>query len=167
MAYMSCLNNIQIHEIANRMGSGLCVDLILSLGSSAVFFKGFELIEPWILKSFAKKKACYRYLGLLLEPNSLLVKVKWHPPPSNWYKFNFDGAFNNDCLHGGISGIIRNNKGEWILGYYEKCPIISPIKAKLLALRQALLMIIKENITHVFNGEGNAIGENHNEAQLP
>ncbi|OIT39476.1 hypothetical protein A4A49_63851, partial [Nicotiana attenuata] len=74
------------------------------------------------------------------------VKVKWHPPPRNWYKFTFDGAFNNDCRHGGISGIIRNNKGEWILGYYEKCLIISPIQAEILALRQTLQTIIKEKI---------------------
>nr|XP_009765418.1 PREDICTED: uncharacterized protein LOC104216970 [Nicotiana sylvestris] len=64
-----------------------------------------------------------------------------------WYKFNFDGAFHNDFLHLGISGIIRNNKREWILGYYEKCPTISPIQAELLALRQALQTIIKEKIT--------------------
>ncbi|XP_019234668.1 PREDICTED: uncharacterized protein LOC109215104 [Nicotiana attenuata] len=75
------------------------------------------------------------------------VKVKWHPPPRNWYKVNFDGAFKNESLHGGISGIIRNNKGEWMLGYYEKCQIISPIHAELLALRQALQTIIREKFT--------------------
>ncbi|OIT23227.1 hypothetical protein A4A49_64688, partial [Nicotiana attenuata] len=75
------------------------------------------------------------------------VKVKWHPPPRKWYKFNFDGAFNNDYMHGGISGITRNNKGKWMLGYYEKCQIISPIHAELLALWQALQTIIKEKIT--------------------
>nr|XP_009791856.1 PREDICTED: uncharacterized protein LOC104239019 [Nicotiana sylvestris]XP_016513253.1 PREDICTED: uncharacterized protein LOC107830260 [Nicotiana tabacum] len=76
------------------------------------------------------------------------IKVKWHSPSSKKLVqvLNFDGALNNSCLHGGISGIIRNNKGEWILGYYKKCPIISPIQVELLALRHALQTIIKENI---------------------
>ncbi|XP_019236412.1 PREDICTED: uncharacterized protein LOC109216686 [Nicotiana attenuata] len=104
------------------------------------------------------------------------VKVKWHPPPRKWYKFNFDGAFNNDYMHGGISGITRNNKGKWMLGYYEKCQIISPIHAELLALWQALQTIIKEKITpceletdatEVLNRKGNGAGGDHNEAQLP
>ncbi|XP_070020091.1 uncharacterized protein [Nicotiana sylvestris] len=74
------------------------------------------------------------------------LKVKWQPPPRNWYKLNFDGAFNKSCLHGGVIGIIRNNKGEWILGYYEKYPTTSPIQAELLALRHVLQTISKENI---------------------
>nr|XP_016467765.1 PREDICTED: uncharacterized protein LOC107790361 [Nicotiana tabacum] len=74
------------------------------------------------------------------------LKVKWQAPPRNWYKLDFGGAFNNSCLHEGISRIIRNNKGEWMLGYYEKYPTTSPIQAELQALRHALQIIIKENI---------------------
>ncbi|XP_075099407.1 uncharacterized protein LOC142176193 [Nicotiana tabacum] len=77
---------------------------------------------------------------------SIKLKVKLQPPPRNWYKLNFDGAFNKSCLHGGVSGIIRNNKGEWILGYYEKYQTTSPIQAELLALRHALQIISKKNI---------------------
>ncbi|XP_019224525.1 PREDICTED: uncharacterized protein LOC109206186 [Nicotiana attenuata] len=78
---------------------------------------------------------------------SIQVKVKWHPPPQDWYKINIDGAFNEENLHGGISGVIRNNRGEWMLGYYKKCESISPIHAELLAFRQALQTIMKENFT--------------------
>nr|XP_016452771.1 PREDICTED: uncharacterized protein LOC107777289 [Nicotiana tabacum] len=74
------------------------------------------------------------------------LKVKWQDPPRNWYKLNFDGVFDNSCLHRGISGIIPNNKGDCKLGYYEKYPTTSPIQAELQALRHALQIIIKENI---------------------
>ncbi|OIT37991.1 hypothetical protein A4A49_61289, partial [Nicotiana attenuata] len=78
---------------------------------------------------------------------SIKVKVKWHPPPKDRYKVNIDGAFNEENLHGGISGVIRNNNGEWMLGYFTKCQSISPIHAELLAFRQALQTIIKGNFT--------------------
>nr|XP_016446718.1 PREDICTED: uncharacterized protein LOC107771788 [Nicotiana tabacum] len=74
------------------------------------------------------------------------LKVKWQAPARSWYKLNLDGAFNNSCLHEGVSGIIRNNKGEWILGYYDKYPTTSPNQAELQALWHALQIIIKENI---------------------
>ncbi|XP_019238046.1 PREDICTED: uncharacterized protein LOC109218159 [Nicotiana attenuata] len=104
---------------------------------------------------------------------SIKVKVKWHPPPKDWYKINIDGAFNEEHLHGGISGVIRNNKGEWTLDFYTKCASISPIHAELLAFRQALQTLMKGNFTpceietdatEVLNGEANGERGDPNEA---
>lgn len=40
----------------------------------------------------------------------------WVPPPVEWNKLNFDGAFNLNDQTAGCSGIIRNHSG--LLGGY-------------------------------------------------
>ncbi|OIT20739.1 putative ribonuclease h protein, partial [Nicotiana attenuata] len=83
-----------------------------------------------------------------MKPNvnsSIKVKIKWHPPPKDWYKINIDGAFNEENMQGGISGVIRNNNGDWILGFNAKCESTSPIHSELLAFRQALHITMQGN----------------------
>nr|XP_009594976.1 uncharacterized protein LOC104091358 [Nicotiana tomentosiformis] len=50
----------------------------------------------------------------------LALHVKWHPPKQNHFKLNIDGAFKDGV--GGIGGVFRNSKGDWVLGYYMQIP---------------------------------------------
>ena len=44
----------------------------------------------------------------------LTVPVKWHPPPFNWFKVNFDGALFKETNEGGIEVVICDNASQVI-----------------------------------------------------
>ena len=44
--------------------------------------------------------------------------MKWTPPPSGMFKFNFYGAFRGNPGQAGFGGIFRNSEGETQVIYY-------------------------------------------------
>ena len=43
--------------------------------------------------------------------------IGWDCPPQGWYKFNTDGAMKAGCQATSAGRILRNNQGQWIVGY--------------------------------------------------
>lgn len=58
----------------------------------------------------------------------------WHKPCTGWYKLNVDGAFKNNI--NGLGGVIRNSKGDWILGFHEKKHALTCTHTNILALKR-------------------------------
>ncbi|KAH0708843.1 hypothetical protein KY284_010270 [Solanum tuberosum] len=73
--------------------------------------------------------------------------VKWDPPPHGRFKLNTDGAVNYNTGDGGLGGVIRNHKGDWVIGFTSKSSNTTPLLAELSALRQGLVMASSNNLT--------------------
>ncbi|KAK6789478.1 hypothetical protein RDI58_013278 [Solanum bulbocastanum] len=59
------------------------------------------------------------------------------------FKLNTDGADKHTLGEEGIGGVIRNHKGDWIVGFTSKEAFVTLILAELRALRQGLLMEVE------------------------
>lgn len=46
------------------------------------------------------------------------VQVSWNPPKAVMIKLNTDGAVKTNPRVGGPGGIFKNEKGNWVFGYY-------------------------------------------------
>nr|XP_016478792.1 PREDICTED: uncharacterized protein LOC107800150 [Nicotiana tabacum] len=69
------------------------------------------------------------------------IRIRWHMPPDGWYKLNIDGAFKAKKLHCGLSGVIRNRSGDWVVGFYNYTHAATPLQVELLALKHGLQLV--------------------------
>lgn len=53
------------------------------------------------------------------------MHVKWEPPDDRIFKLNIDGAVVGGIGRGGLVGVVRDNRGQWILGFVQ--PIMHTI----------------------------------------
>lgn len=67
-----------------------------------------------------------------------LLYSSWAPPPSGFFKLNFDGSVIGNSCHYGIGGIIRDYSAMCILSFFGPSGLCSANEAELLALRMGL-----------------------------
>ena len=65
-------------------------------------------------------------------------QVKWIPPLNNIIKVNVDGSSLSNPGRSGFGGLIRNNNGDWLLGFSGFCDITSCLAAELYAIFHGL-----------------------------
>lgn len=87
-------------------------------------------------------------LDLLIKKKkrTIQLSVKSEPPPANTYKANTDRACINNIGRAGIGSVIRDDKGNWFIGFYEAIPQASTVQAEILALRKGLAIADLNNI---------------------
>lgn len=73
------------------------------------------------------------------------IHIKWLPPTQPSLKLNIDGAFKGKYKTGGIGGVFRNDKGDWILGYLDSALAYTPAYIELLALKTGLQLAVAKN----------------------
>uniref|UniRef100_A0A2N9G3K6 Reverse transcriptase domain-containing protein n=1 Tax=Fagus sylvatica TaxID=28930 RepID=A0A2N9G3K6_FAGSY len=67
-------------------------------------------------------------------------EVKWHPPPLNWFKVNFDGALFKETNEGGIGVVICDNAGQVIATLSQRIQTPQSMEMiEALASRRAIL----------------------------
>lgn len=44
-------------------------------------------------------------------------KMRWMPPPAEFYKLNTDGAVQEGTNEAAVGGLIRDYKGDWSIGF--------------------------------------------------
>jgi ribonuclease HI len=64
-----------------------------------------------------------------------VVAVSWKPPPDGWHKVNVDGSFNTISGSTACGGLIRNQHGIFLKGFYSKIGSSNAIWAEMWALR--------------------------------
>lgn len=70
------------------------------------------------LKHNAKSLRVAEYFDLSTVPcEEIATLVLWHPPRSNWYKLNSDGATKNNPGLSGSGGRIRDSQGNFMRAY--------------------------------------------------
>lgn len=68
----------------------------------------------------------------------VILTISWTKPCRGWYKLNIDGAYNKEKGIEGIGGVIRNEKGDWLIGFASKISVKNPVQAELMALYEGL-----------------------------
>jgi len=59
----------------------------------------------------------------------------------NIIKVNVDGSFLSNLGRSGFGGLIRNNNGDWLLGFYGFCGINSCLVAELYVIFHGLHIV--------------------------
>ncbi|KAK6782587.1 hypothetical protein RDI58_020383 [Solanum bulbocastanum] len=62
----------------------------------------------------------------------LKTKVKWKPRVPGRFKLNTDGAVKENPGPGGLGGVIRNHRGDWIIGCYQQRSPCQPNPGKVI-----------------------------------
>ncbi|XP_024199732.1 uncharacterized protein LOC112202908 [Rosa chinensis] len=74
----------------------------------------------------------------------------WRPPIAGMLKLNTDRAFLQSATHGGVGGVLRNEKGEFIAGFvYHKEYVTSGMHVELLAIKHGLELLQAMTVTNV------------------
>lgn len=58
------------------------------------------------------------------------VCVTWIKPPTHWLKLNSDGAFRLSSDTTGCGGLIRDDNGRWVGGFFRNIGASAVFKAK-------------------------------------
>jgi len=66
------------------------------------------------------------------------LSVSWELPPRGWWVLNTDGAVKGALGPAGAGGVLRDDKGEWILGFSEYLGHCSTLTAELKAVVRGL-----------------------------
>ena len=84
------------------------------------------------------------------KANSFIMKnIRWERPSSGWRKLNTDGSsLGNPGLAGG-GGVIREESGNWVVGFSRKIGVTSNFDAELWALRDGLTICVNKNFQSV------------------
>ena len=78
-----------------------------------------------------------------LQPIERPRPVLWKRPQPSWCKLNTDGTFTPAAEKSGGGGIIRDEYGDIITGFYQPLTADSSIEAELLALAKGLELAIE------------------------
>ena len=73
--------------------------------------------------------------------NRMIVRqIKWEKPDMGWVKLNTDGAADVAAGSAGGGGLIRDDQGNWIIGFTRKIGKTSSFLAETWALRDGLIL---------------------------
>lgn len=70
----------------------------------------------------------------------VIKQVRWEKPISGWVKLNTDGSANTSTGSAGGGGLIRDEWGNWILGFSRKIRKANSFMAETWALGDGLLL---------------------------
>ena len=73
-------------------------------------------------------------------------RIKWDKPPVGWMKLNTDGSVCGSLGVAGYRGVIRDDCGNWLLGFTRRIGITNNFSVKLWGLREGLIMCCNHNI---------------------
>lgn len=85
-----------------------------------------------------RNPGCIEVLKKLLNGKRNWV---WTPPANGVIKVNIDGSYLDDLGKWGIREVFRNSKGNVLLQFGKKVNVDSVVHAKVMALREGLLMV--------------------------
>ncbi|KAG5049586.1 hypothetical protein JHK85_010689 [Glycine max] len=67
------------------------------------------------------------------------IQVQWFLPRHLFLKLNVDGSFHNNPGAFGFGGIIRDNFGQWVVGFSGSYCVTSNLNAELFAIYHAFV----------------------------
>ena len=67
-------------------------------------------------------------------------QVRWEKPSLGWVKLNIDRSFDASLGSVGGGGLIRDDRGNWVMGFTRKIENANSFIAEIWALRDGLLL---------------------------
>ena len=74
------------------------------------------------------------------------MSTGWEPPPRGFFKLNSDGSSAANPGEAGAGGIIRNDQGQWLVGYSRKLGQATSTYAELWGVRDGLQLAVKRGL---------------------
>ena len=62
----------------------------------------------------------------------------WRPPIESWFKLNVDGSMHSASGACGCGGVIRDDQGNWVLGFTLRCSHTDILLVQLEAINAGL-----------------------------
>ncbi|XP_047253752.1 uncharacterized protein LOC124887876 [Capsicum annuum] len=78
--------------------------------------------------------------------HNTVINLRWQPPHSNTYKLNTDESCAANPGKEGIGGVIRNSKGDWVMGFNKSFTHATNNLMELMALREGLTLDLYHKI---------------------
>ena len=94
----------------------------------------------------------YRQAQVLLSIPTATSRSRhsWNPPPSRFFKLNFDAAVFNDIRASGVGAVIQNELGEVMVSLSARGPQVADSEeAEILACRKALELAIDSGFSEL------------------
>ncbi|XP_047267669.1 uncharacterized protein LOC124898088 [Capsicum annuum] len=67
------------------------------------------------------------------------IYLKWEPPDKGSFMLNYDGAVISNLGRRGLGGVIKDHKGDCVVGYIDGAPLTTPLYIEFKALLQGLM----------------------------
>ncbi|XP_060202047.1 uncharacterized protein LOC132630491 [Lycium barbarum] len=77
--------------------------------------------------------------------NKISMNIKWEPPDRECFKLNTDGSIVGRIGIIGIDGVVRNSKGDWVMGFVKSITHNTTVHSELCVLHEGLLMAWNQN----------------------
>ena len=95
----------------------------------------------------------FEFIHCIASPRLMIrrcvKRIKWDKPPVGWMKLNTDGSVCGSVGVAGCGGVIRDDCGNWILGFNRRIGITNSFCAELWGLREGLIMCCNLNISSI------------------
>ena len=79
----------------------------------------------------------------------VVKQVRWEKPDMGWFKLNINGATNGSAGNATGGGLIRDDYGNWVMGFSRKIGRVDSFVAEIWALRDGLQLCRQLNIDAV------------------
>ena len=76
----------------------------------------------------------------------VVKQVRWEKPDLGWFKLNTDGTANGSAGNAAGGGLIRDDRGNWVMGFSRKIGRADSFVAEIWALRDGLQLCRHLNI---------------------
>ena len=78
--------------------------------------------------------------------SKVMKQIRWERPNSGWVKLNTDGAASGSTNTTGCGGLIRNDQGNWLVGFSRNIGLANSFMAETWALRDGLMLCLQLNL---------------------
>lgn len=105
------------------------------------------IIRSW--KTFVNQQELNALSYSADHEDANLYRRRWQKPLEGWYKLNVDGAMVIGSSKAGCGGVLRNNRGEWIVGYVKEIGFCDPYSAEEWAIFEGLKLAWDFGVKHL------------------
>ena len=110
-------------------------------------FKG-EVQNPNVAKEILARVMEYNFCASNhTEAKRVVLKsIRWEKPNAGWKKLNTDGSLVDSLGLVGGRGVVRDEQGNWVLGYARRIGPVNSFLAELWSLRDGLLLCVQAQV---------------------
>ena len=115
-----------------------------------VVFRG-KRANPQLAKAIVAQ--AMEYTLCINRPNCnqpwVSKQISWERPDRGWFKLNTDGAASGPTNRASCGGLIRNDQGNWLMGFSRNIGQANSFMAECWALRDGLLLCLQQNLQNI------------------